>query len=209
MRLLKQALLVSLMLLASIVLLNLARINRRPLQGQAGGQSSIRNGDVDCDGKINITDPLLTLNWLFGDGPEPCAIAQTEPCCTELQEEIAMLRAAVEALSARVPSPRDIVLIETPPISGTRPIFTVPEDKWLVVTSLLWDYGSSGPFLRKVVNGVSTDIPFGQILNSFGEFSQSWAAGVPFPPGSRIDVVTPLVSEDPRPFRLNGYLVGE
>jgi hypothetical protein len=203
MRVLKQTCLTTILL---FIALNMVRLGRAPAQV---GPQAMRNGDVDCDGQINITDALSTLNWLFSDGPEPCAIAQTEPCCTQLQEEVTTLRATVEALSARVPSPRDIVLIETPAISGTQPLFTVPEDKWFVVTSLLWDFGSFGPILRKVVNGVSTDIPRGQILNSYGEISQSWAAGVPFPPGSRVPVFTSLGSEDPRSFRLNGYLVGE
>jgi hypothetical protein len=215
MRLLKQALLMSFMLLASIVLLNLARVGRRPLQGQAGGgQPSIRNGDTDCDGKINITDALLTLNWLFDEGPEPC-LAQVEPsACDSLREEIASLRATVETLATRLPGPQNIVEfrgeVAFPAQGGELPAITVPQDKWLILTSA----ESEAPLVRSL-NGETVPI---QGLNGgpgspFGVYPV-WSTGHVIPPGSVIILSYPQSYFDPpapftRKYYLNGYFVSQ
>src|SRR5688572_23741364 len=112
MRTFRRACLTIVLLFVALISLNMMRLGLAPAQVEP---PATRNGDVDCDGEIDISDPIALLNWLFSDGPEPCAIAQTEPCCTELGEEVAMLRATVDALSAQVPHPKDIVLIQTPP----------------------------------------------------------------------------------------------
>jgi len=39
----------------------------------APGSASISAGDSNGDGVVNITDPIHTLNYLFGDGPPPAA----------------------------------------------------------------------------------------------------------------------------------------
>jgi len=35
--------------------------------------SQPENGDVNCDGGINIMDVVHTINYLYKDGPQPCA----------------------------------------------------------------------------------------------------------------------------------------
>ena len=111
MRMLKQALFSMVLVVIALIALNVVRFGRAPAQAgpQGEGQVAMRNGDVDCDGQININDPLVLLNWLFRDGSEPCAIAQTDTCCAELRGEVAALRATVDALAARIPRPSDIV----------------------------------------------------------------------------------------------------
>jgi hypothetical protein len=42
-----------------------------------GLSSAIPNGDVNCDGTIEISDAVYTLQFLFAGGPPPCAVA---PC---------------------------------------------------------------------------------------------------------------------------------
>ena len=34
------------------------------------------NGDVNCDGKVNISDAISIIQYQFNGGPEPCALAQ-------------------------------------------------------------------------------------------------------------------------------------
>jgi hypothetical protein len=36
--------------------------------------SLARNGDVNCDGIVNLTDAIYILNYLFKDGPPPCGM---------------------------------------------------------------------------------------------------------------------------------------
>jgi len=32
------------------------------------------NGDVNCDGMVNVNDAIYTLNYLFKNGPPPCGL---------------------------------------------------------------------------------------------------------------------------------------
>ncbi|MBI4603508.1 MAG: hypothetical protein HY721_16270 [Planctomycetes bacterium] len=65
-----------------------------------GGPLATRNGDVNCDGRINIADPIFLLQWLFDRGRDPCAFAQEgDPSCTavlqaleELKQDLARTR---------------------------------------------------------------------------------------------------------------------
>ena len=34
---------------------------------------TIQNGDVNCDGRISVSDPVYLINYIFGGGPAPCA----------------------------------------------------------------------------------------------------------------------------------------
>ncbi|MBI4601509.1 MAG: hypothetical protein HY721_06040 [Planctomycetes bacterium] len=217
MRLFKQALLSMALLVVTLVTLSLVRLGRTPAQvNPAGeGQVVVRNGDVDCDGQINITDPIITLNWLFGDGPEPCAIAQSDTCCTELRQEVATLRAAVETLASRVPGPGDIVTLRGTirfTVSGTtKTIVDVPEGRRFVVTSYAWlnTGGPSRPRLVSVIDGKSTEIPAG-----FGEGHtplEKWTSGFAFPAGADVGLTMQLFDATPydADFYLNGYFSGE
>ena len=207
MRMLKQAALTMCLLVLALVALSLVRLGRAP--AQVPPQVALRNGDVDCDGEINITDPLVLLNWLFGEGPEPCAIAQTDTYCTELREEVASLRAMVEVLSRRVPSPRDLLhltgTLPFPAQGGEQTAYTVPDDKWLVLTYVEFAI-SSPPALLSKVDGQTEAIPYSG--------RQTWATGRPLPPGTELIVSHPRPFCDPPcpfniPFYFQGYLVSE
>jgi hypothetical protein len=40
-----------------------------------GAAAPSGNGDVNGDGRLDISDPIYMLNWLFGEGPGPLPIA--------------------------------------------------------------------------------------------------------------------------------------
>ena len=161
---------------------------------------------MDCDGQVNITDPLIILNWLFSDGPEPCAIAQTDAGYTEMREEVTALRATVDALAARVPGAGDIVTLRrrflvtpgTPTI-----ILDVPEDKSFVVTTA--SFPIVNLTLVSVLDGNSTPITLG--VEQQDHMSFEWSSGFALPRGA--DVGLDGIAEDPgAEVYLNGYLVG-
>jgi cysteine-rich repeat protein len=49
--------------------------------GAGGGVPCAGNGDVNCDGLINLSDPVYMLNWLFSSGTAPCRCTGTAAVC--------------------------------------------------------------------------------------------------------------------------------
>jgi cysteine-rich repeat protein len=49
--------------------------------GHGGGVPCAGNGDVNCDGTINLSDPVALLNWLFTGGVAPCPCRGTTAVC--------------------------------------------------------------------------------------------------------------------------------
>jgi hypothetical protein len=171
------------LLVLALTSLNLVRLGRAPAQG---GPQALGNGDVDCDGQINITDPLVLLNWLFGEGPEPCAIAQTDGCCTELSQAIEELKQSVAAIgSSWPPQPEDRVTLEGsgPEAPSVVKAYVVPEGKVFVLTDLVVPkdkQGQGGAEILERVEGVtSTRWPL-----TIGRFSS--ALGIAFNSGSEV-----------------------
>ncbi len=79
------------------LLLNLVLVggwlSRQPLlrvEGQVAGKPS-GNGDVNCDGDIDVSDPVYLLRWLFSAGEPPCALAQSP----DLEARVAALEGAL------------------------------------------------------------------------------------------------------------------
>jgi hypothetical protein len=95
MRALKSAALVMVLLVNALALLWMLSVRVVPAEGGRGaGDTAAGNGDVNCDGRIDLSDPVYMLSYLFQDGPELCAIAQ-EP---ELLSRIEVLEREVEEL---------------------------------------------------------------------------------------------------------------
>jgi hypothetical protein len=63
------------------LILALSMVLHWPLAGAAGrgGGGPTRNGDVNGDGGIDISDPIYLLAHLFQGGPEPARIECSEP----------------------------------------------------------------------------------------------------------------------------------
>ncbi len=98
MRFLKQAVLMCSLLMSALALLAIVSLRNLPAQtGRGGGVNApSRNGDVDCDGQLTITDPIVLLNYLFLDGAEPCAAAQEDPgCCKEIVAKLDQIEKAL------------------------------------------------------------------------------------------------------------------
>ena len=184
MRIFKQALHSMVLLVLALVVVRLAQA---PAQG--GPQVALGNGDVNCDGEINIADPLSLLNWLFDDGPEPCVIAQEpDPSLADLQQSIEALREEVRTLRrCSLPDPVDMMHLsgEGPETPSAFTVLTVPEDKVFVLTDLLVDQPPSnaaqGQTEIRERRGTTTIVhrPFiGGIYSS--------AIGIAFEPGSDV-----------------------
>jgi hypothetical protein len=95
MRALKSAALVMVLLVNALALLSMLSVRVVPAEGGRGaGDTAVGNGDVNCDGRIDLSDPVYMLSYLFQNGPELCAIAQ-EP---ELLARIEVLEREVEEL---------------------------------------------------------------------------------------------------------------
>lgn len=207
MRMLKQAVLTAGLFLIALIALNLVRMRLTPAQApQPGTGESARSGDTNCDGKIDITDPIIVLNWLFGDGPEPCAIAQADTCCESLQEEVASLRATVESLAARIPGPESIVSIRTPFVfssPGTRIVVEVPAGKRLIVTYLDMVLTQTGEGNKEtfvsVLENTSTELPTGV---------GTWPSGVVLPVGASLGVSATGAGTRYQVI-MNGYMIPE
>jgi hypothetical protein len=195
-----------LLLLVAVVIVNALRF--RPAPAQGNGPPPARSGDTNCDGKIDITDPIIVLNWLFSDGPEPCAIAQGDACCESLREEIASLRAEV---AARMPRPDDILAVVNDvrfeAHGSPKVIIDVPEGKRFVVTNYqVMAYGGYRPLLASMIDGVATEIPARELQFNV----TNWPSGYAFPAGSDVAFVLPSYDNPANAnYFLNGYFVAE
>jgi type VI secretion system VgrG family protein len=65
----------------------------------SGAADPSGNGDVNGSGRIDITDAVYLLNWLFSGGPEPVAIAGAP----ELEARVRALESSVANLQAALP----------------------------------------------------------------------------------------------------------
>jgi hypothetical protein len=67
-------------------------------EGAGFREAASENGDVNCDGEVQLSDAVYTLNWLFLGGRAPCPIADPP----ELLERIAELEGEVAEGDARI-----------------------------------------------------------------------------------------------------------
>jgi hypothetical protein len=98
--------------------------------GQAGGAPARSNGDVNGDGKLNVTDAVYLLRYLFQSGPPPvaCAVETPGPIWPPRTGEIVNVQSQQPATLR----------------SGMEAIYQVPDGKWLVLTDVSISLHSSG-----------------------------------------------------------------
>jgi hypothetical protein len=222
MRLLKLSALFALVLLSAVSLLALLAVRSLPASGigGAGGQVPSRNGDVNCDGRLDITDAIHVLEHLFRGGQEPCALAQGGPGFPEVVGQLERLNDSVSLLAGRLdavlaakwpPGPRDIVNLRVTQPGGTEPVFTVPVDRFLIVTDLsmaLSHPASSLDLAERREGQTVTKLQLSGRPTLLGDTTTpgidplQWHSpvGLVFSPGSEV------ISAGNRPFELVGYL---
>jgi hypothetical protein len=216
MQLLKRMALVSMLLVNLVVLLGVLTLRAFPGSGRGGGEvRAAKNGDVNCDGRLNLADPVYLLQYLFNDGADTCAFAQEDPgpCCAELSSALAALQARMDAVASRVPTPTDIVAVDGklryPADGGTVTLLKVPDDKWFVLTSFAFSE-SVPPRIVLRANGQDTEVPMAPQAYGTGLFT--WTTGVAFPPGSEVAASRGAHFNPPMPFEIsfhiNGYFTG-
>jgi hypothetical protein len=85
--------------------------------------------------RINITDPVYLLQYLFNHGSDTCVLAQQGPGFQEVVDQLKSLEATVT--TKWPPKSEDIVNFAdrvAVPGAGAKSIFSVPSDRRLVVT---------------------------------------------------------------------------
>src|SRR5262245_53026831 len=90
MKLLKASTFVTILLLNALITLGIMSLRVQPVRGGAAGAT--KDGDVNCDDKIDIADAISIIQWQFTGGPPPCALAQDN---FATKEELAALAARV------------------------------------------------------------------------------------------------------------------
>ena len=177
--------------------------------GQAGGVA-IRNGDMNGDSKVNLSDVIYLVHWLYDGGPEPVACAQAPAAATRQWP----------------PRPQDIVNLDGQASlkqGDSESIFQVPQDKWFIVTEfssigrrvgLLESLGADqrvkrGDFFTgafgwtsTVGQGADQRIVYPATLPTGGPYTST--VGLAFRPGSQ--VVLKGLPMDPITYTLTGYL---
>src|SRR5262249_51651978 len=113
MRFLKASALVSVTLFFTVLLLDLLSMRGLPARGGGGVLTgATTNGDVNCDGKVDIADAIFIIQQAFFGGPAPCAIAQDTGVLdklTALSSQVTDLQSSVASLAKRIPAPGDIL----------------------------------------------------------------------------------------------------
>jgi hypothetical protein len=148
---------------------------------QASGASPAGNGDVNCDGKIDVSDGIFILEWLFtGSNPAPCKI---------------------ECQSCTIP---ELINISSsaPAMTPKNLIYTVPNDKDFILTYLVAGIG------KKIVVWEDTGSNVTNRLNGVLGFNST--TGIRFASGSKVrmdieirDCYEPCNTE----YTLVGYLI--
>jgi len=158
MRLLKLSALTAALLLIAFGLSVLSSLRDVPAHGQdgQGEETATRNGDVNCDGTLNISDPVYLIQYLFQRGPEPCALAE-EPGLTDVVQQLEALKGTAAGILQQMeassrskwpPRPEDIVNLAVEQRPWDR-VYPVPDDKFLVITDITFvAYSESPPSLE-------------------------------------------------------------
>ena len=96
MKLLKAATFMTILLLNALITLGIMSMRVQPVRGGEAGATM--NGDVNCDGKINISDAISIIQYQFNGGPEPCALAQDN---FATKEDVAAIASRVATLEGK------------------------------------------------------------------------------------------------------------
>lgn len=187
----------------SVALLGLLSVRGFP--ARAGDeQEAAGNGDVNCDGRLDLTDAVSILEYLFRGGEAPCsiAVAQEEPDLDAVLQAIGDLEAAMAECCERrwPPRAKDVInrrgTIEDSEGEPSREeiLLIVPGGHSFVLTDLIADPHE----IELIERTAEGDIPRGVTVALNRNYSSP--LGLWFGAGSRV------VLRAQRPFE-SGYQV--
>jgi hypothetical protein len=214
MRLLKTSALLAFLLVNACLLLAVLSLRVHSIGGGAAPLATL-NGDMNCDGKRNLTDAISLLQYLFSQGPEPCAIAQEAGVLERLdalKDQVTALQASLSTIApAWPPRPEDVVQFarEDGNNNSENVVYQVPEGKTFVLTNLTVGHGdNTNSEIFEAAGGVKT-LRWHRARAQFVS-----PVGLRFASGSKVVVLfldgshgcSPLPCNDPEPYSLAGYL---
>ena len=209
MRFLKASALMAAMLFSAIAMLGVLSMRGLPARGGSVPGATL-NGDVNCDGKVDISDAISVIQYAFYGGTAPCAIAE-DPTVLDKLDALASQIAALQTSVAALATPRFDELVnlvgDTPPIPALKEgmFYTVPEGKVLIITSMRMGGNVFNTFL---IDGKEAD-GYLQTWGIKNDPAYSSASGMPLRAGQTLgfrnlesNTVNPLVVH----YWITGYL---
>jgi uncharacterized protein DUF1566 len=102
MRFLKVSALMAAMLFSAIAMLGVLSMRGLPARG-GSIPGATTNGDVNCDGRVDLSDAISIIQYSFYGGTSPCALAQDN---FATKDELAALAARVDWIANQaIPTP--------------------------------------------------------------------------------------------------------
>lgn len=206
MRLLKSVLTLFFLCLAAFFISAALRLGFTRAGGPPQDSAPSRNGDVNCDGDLDVSDAITILDWLFRGGEAPCAFAENPPADVGvLVSELRGLREAVDFCCRNPGPPSDQVVNGTVRVDRLAPgavfdLLRVPADKWFVMTDSFFNSNSSVfQFVEITEAGQRPVFPAALPFSS--------TIGLRFAPGSTIALLNtaPTATFGPFPVSFLGY----
>jgi len=217
-RFFKLSALMAILLFNAVLLLSVISLRAVPAasRGAGGGLVGTKNGDVNCDGRINIADPVYLLQYLFNHGSDTCVLAQESDVLTQLKtisDQITALQSSIATLgSCWPPKTEDIVsLIQTgnDGAAGVE-VYKVPAGKVFVLVSFIVQAGVDGQYGQSEIWEVSNGKPTLRGLRMHEPFTSP--IGIRFTSGSTVLAKLRDPNQSPSgniPYSFTGYLTQE
>jgi hypothetical protein len=140
MRFLKVSALMAAMLFSAIAMLGVLSMRGLPARGGSIPGATL-NGDVNCDGRVDISDAISVIQFAFYGGTPPCAIAEDPTVLDKLDalgNQITALQSSLQGLApAWPPKAEDVVNFTGVGNNNTENLaYVVPAGKVFVLTNL-------------------------------------------------------------------------
>jgi uncharacterized protein DUF1566 len=116
MRFLKVSALMAVMLASAVMMLGVLSVRGHPARG-GSVPGATTNGDVNCDGRVDLSDAIYIIQYSFYGGTPPCALAQDN---FATKDELAALTARVATLEDWSKGPGQWTTNQAIPMPGRR-----------------------------------------------------------------------------------------
>lgn len=215
MRFLKVSVLMAFMLFCAVMLPGVLSLRAVSPRGGAVPGATI-NGDVNCDGQVNIADAVSIIQWQFKGGEAPCALAQEAGILDKLNalgDQITALQGSVATLAPTWP-PRAENVVSVARMEGNNNTesvaYEVPDGKTFVLTNLTIAGANGGNFEIFEISGGKKTSKWQRVQGPFVS-----AIGLRFDSGSQVVFFlndpshgcSPMPCRDPVTYSFAGYLI--